>query len=408
MKRFWVLATVMSVAAWQPERVGADVFELVTGVAPGTSPGAPRSVNPSSFPTGGVPGSFRDGQRLGGTPSAAATAFGGVGTPFFNPNQFGSLSFMYRRGSVPIPAGPGVTLQAPVMAIDYLGGPQLDLDGDLNNGSRSLTPVPGQTPVVNPAQRSFVELNFSGSAVSLDGFDATGNNEGFQGIDASFATTVNTIAGTQPDGSGTGPINPGVDTRTGTLTPTGIAGVTAISDLGFEFWQDSISPASSTAGDLGTLQYLGKLRGYRVEADVNGNFPTLAGQGLGSTLWPQVDASQVGQTFNTASGVSPFATIDAGPAGDDFTFGGNGGLPLTDFGGDLGAYLDQVVVPALDGDARSFVFLEGAGFGINNSFDPVFGDTVGYDMVLVGQFIPEPHTIALLALGMLAVARRRK
>jgi hypothetical protein len=162
MKRFWVLATVMSVAAWQPERVGADVFELVTGVAPGTSPGAPRSVNPSSFPTGGVPGSFRDGQRLGGTPSAAATAFGGVGTPFFNPNQFGSLSFMYRRGSVPIPAGPGVTLQAPVMAIDYLGGPQLDLDGDLNNGSRSLTPRSGPDPGGQSGPAQFRGAEFLG------------------------------------------------------------------------------------------------------------------------------------------------------------------------------------------------------------------------------------------------------
>jgi hypothetical protein len=61
-----------------------------------------------------------------------------------------------------------------------------------------------------------------------------------------------------------------------------------------------------------------------------------------------------------------------------------GGLPLTDFGGDLGAYLDAVVVPNLPADATSFVYLESVGFGVNNAFDPVFGDTIGYDLVLIG------------------------
>ena len=33
--------------------------------------------------------------------------------------------------------------------------------------------------------------------------------------------------------------------------------------------------------------------------------------------------------------------------------------------------------------ATRFVYLESAGFGINNSSDPVFTDTVGYDAVII-------------------------
>lgn len=387
----------------------ADVFELVTGVAPQSSPDGGRVVAPSGAPANGIPGTFLDGQRLGGTPGAAAVSYQGTGTPMFSTNQFGSLSFMFRRGSVPINAGPAV-LQLPVMSIDYLGGPLIDMDGDTANGSRSLVPVANQTPVTLPGTRSFVDLSFGAGSVTLNNFDATANNEGSAGFGPEIATTVNTIAGTQPDGSLTGAINPGIDTRSGATSATGVTGVTRIDNLGYEMWQDSINPASSTASDLGTLQFLGSLGGFLIERDANGNFPTLTGQGLGSTLWSAVDTSEVGNTFAAASGVSPFATIASGVTNDDFTVAGNGGQPLTDFGGDLGAYLDQVVIPNIDPLSESFVYLESAGFGINNSFDPVFGDTVGYDVVLIAQSqpIPEPASIALLSLGAVGLSSGRR
>jgi hypothetical protein len=101
--------------------------------------------------------------------------------------------------------------------------------------------------------------------------------------------------------------------------------------------------------------------------------------------------------------------IAGGTAGDLFSAPNNGGLPLADFGADLGAYLDAVVLPAVDPLSQRVVFLESAGFGMNNSFDPVFGDTNGYDMVLVAQStpIPEPATAALLMLGAVLGHRRR-
>jgi MYXO-CTERM domain-containing protein len=220
--------------------------------------------------------------------------------------------------------------------------------------------------------------------------------------------TVNTIAGTQPDGTLTGPINPTIDTRAGTVTGTGTPNVARIENLGYEMWQDSIG-ASSTAADLGTLQYLGALDGYLIMRGEDGSFPTLAGL-LGSTRWPAVDTAGVGGTHATATGVAPFATIADGVTGDEFSAPGNGGLALSDFGGDLGAYLDAVVVPNIDALSESFVYLTSAGVGINNSFDPVFGDTNGYDVVLIAQSppIPEPGAMALLAVGgLLGMARRR-
>lgn len=42
-------------------------------------------------------------------------------------------------------------------------------------------------------------------------------------------------------------------------------------------------------------------------------------------------------------------------------------------------------MPHLDPASQSFVYLESAGFGINNSGDPVFTDTIGYDVVVVAQ-----------------------
>ncbi len=402
----FVLASVASATAQD--------FHLLTGVDVGRFPGTGRPRAPSPGP--GFPGTFQDGDRLAGSAdTGAAVVWNGSGTPIISPNQFGSLSFLYRRGSVPIPA-PGNPV-VPILGIEFLGGPLLDLDGDLGNGSRRLTPQAGQTPIQIPGSTSIVSLSLDrgGGMVTLTGFDATGTNEGASGLSPANGVTVNTLAGTTPFGGQTGPINPGIDDRTGTLTSyagTGgtLTGVYRIGDLGFELWQDSIDPASSTAGTLGTFQYLGALRGWYVERDGSGQFPTLAGQGLGGTLWPLVDTSQVGAVVNTTLPAFPTATIAGGVPQDHFAAAGNGGLPLSGFGGDLGAYLDAVVVPLIDPLSQRFVFLEAAGFGVNNSFDPVFGDTVGYDVVLIGQStpIPEPGTAALLvAAGIPAVCRRR-
>lgn len=400
MKKNIIAITVCAAMTLATGSVTAEQYELLTGVNAGLTPGVGRPV----FPQAGYPGTFFDGDRLAGTAGTAPATWLGSGTPLFTPNQFGSLSFMFRRGSVPVGGGN----QVPVLGIDYLGGPLLDLDGDLGNGTRSLTPVTGQTAAVIPGSKSFLDLSFdfAGSAVSLNAFDITATNEGSQDLDPDFGVTVGSMAGTLPNGSQTGPINPGIDTRQGTLFSVA-PGVTRIDNLGYEFWQDSIGAASSSASTLGTLQYLGAARGWMIERDANGNFPSLTGQ-VGTTLWPSVDTSQVGNTFN-ATGNPPFdtATIVDGVPGDLF---GPGGLPLGEFGGDLGAYLDAVVIPSIDPLSQSFVYVESAGFGINNSFDPVFADSVGYDMVLIAQSspIPEPATVSLLLLGGCLVLRRRR
>jgi hypothetical protein len=367
-------------------------FQLLTGLNPGNAPGTPRTVEPSTplgspFPPG-FGGTFLDGDRLARTTGGTPDPWQGNGTPLFSPNQFGSLSFMFRRGSVPL--GPGQ--QLPILGIDYLGGPLLDLDGDLNNGSRSLVPVTGQSAVPIPGSHSSLSLSFDkpNNTVALGAVDATGTNSGASGLDPRFGVTVNTLAGTQSDGSQTGSINPSVDTRQGTLVPFA-SGVTQITDLGYEIWQDSLGP-SSTASTLGTLQNLGSTRGWLIERDTNGNFPALAGLGLGSTLWPLVDAAGVGLTLNSANNPgTPLFTVTDGLPNDIFSAPGNGGLALTEFSGDLGAYLDSVVVPLIDPLSESFVYLESAGFGNSNSADPVFGSTNGYDVVLLAQSAPVPE-----------------
>jgi hypothetical protein len=383
----------------------AQEFQLLTGVDAGLTPGTARTYFPTGFPATAVPGSFTDGDRLAGTPGTATATYGGTGTPLLSPNQYGSLSFMFRRGSVPIPN----VGQAPVEVVDFLGGPNLDLDGDLGNGSRRLTPQTGQTPVDIPGSKSAISLalNKAGGTVGLTNFDATSTNQGFQGFGPNIAVTVNTLAGTQPNTTLGPAINPAFDTRAGALS-LHAPNIYQISNLGYEFWQDSIDPTSSTASTLGTFQYLGSMRGWYVERDSSGNFPTLAGQGLGSTLWPLVDAGAVGTTANQSGGAPPIVTISAGPTSDLFTAPGNGGLALTAFGGDLGAYLDNVVVPLIDPASNSFVYLESAGFGMNNSFDPVFGDTVGYDVVLIGQSAPVPEPMTLLPLVGFGLFIRRR
>lgn len=384
----------------------AENYYLLTGVNAGMTPGVSRPVFPSGPPVV-VPGSFFDGDRLAGTAGTAPAPYLGTGTPLLSPNQYGSLSFMFRRGSIPL----GAAGNQPLLSIDYLGGPLLDLDGDLNNNARSLVPVANQTPVEIPGSSSFLTLNVdtAGGTIGLTNFDATATNQGFAGFGPDITLTVNTLAGTQPDGTLGNPINPSIDTRQGALS-LHAPGIWRVNNLGYELWHDSIDPTSTTASTLGTFQYLGKLRGWVIERDGNGNFPTLAGQGLGTTLWPQVDTSQVGNSFAQSSGMPPFVSITSGPAADQFTAPNNGGLPLTDFGGDLGTYLDQVVLPLVDPLSQRVVYLESAGFGMNNSFDPVFGDTIGYDVVLIAQSapIPEPATLGLLALGMGVVCQFRR
>lgn len=362
----------------------AEQFYLLTGVDATHYPGTARSITGDSGP--GFP-DFYDGDRLAGTSDVGAIVpYYGVAPEdlLFAPNAFGSLSMLYRRGSV------AFLSDNPLMGIEFLGGPLLDLDGDPNDPNRSLTPVAETSPAIIPRSDSFIDLDYDADAGTIDllDFDATGTNEGGPGQGPEVATVLVTIAGTTPTGGKTGPINPAVDDRSGTLTPfTGhsgtLAGVWRIEGLGYELWEDAIAGGSSP-GDLGTMQFLGTWRGWLIEVDPNtGGLPTLAGEGLGSTLWPLVDTSQVGATFVTATGVSPVATITDSAGTDDFTLSGNGGLALTDYSGDLGAYIDAVVAPTLSPWHTKVVFLESAGFGINNSFDPIFADTVGYDSVIV-------------------------
>lgn len=372
----------------------AAPYQLLTGVNVGKYPGTRRSVD--AVPGPSFANAFDDGDRLAGTSDTGGdVVYVGSGQPVIPPNNVGAFSFLFRRGSVP-----AFPFSLPLMGIDYLGGPLLDLDGNTGNGTRSFVPVSGQNAVAIPGSSSFIDLtvNTAGGTIALNNFDATGTAEGAPGFDGRIAVTLVTIAGTSPTGALTGPINSAIDTRLGTLTAfSGISGtltgVYRVQNLGFELWYDSISPDTGTPQLLGTIQHLGIFRGWVVHRScTTGLFPTLAGQGLGTTLWPHVDQSQIGGVWNTAINVfGPTATIEKGfstdnyASGDDFTVAGNGGVALTDAAGDIGAYFDNVVVPHLDPAAQSFVYLEAAGFGINNSGDPVFTDTIGYDVVVVAQ-----------------------
>src|SRR5262245_33564655 len=105
-------------------------FRLLSGVDVRKYPGVARTVAPSPGP--GLNGNFADGDRLAGTSDTGATVvYQGNGTPLYDPNHIGAMSFLFRRGSVPIP-GFG---ELPLMGIDFLGGPLLDLDGNNANGA---------------------------------------------------------------------------------------------------------------------------------------------------------------------------------------------------------------------------------------------------------------------------------
>lgn len=370
----------------------AAPFRLMTGADAQHWPGSDRAVD--AVPGPSVAGTFRDGDRLAGTSDVGSViVFQGSGTPLHPPNHLGTLSFLFRRGSFTF-AG----LWQPILGVEFLGGPLWDLDGDLGNGSRSLVPVLDEnnqpvTPVEIPGTFSHMDLSmdFVGGVISLSGFDASGTSEGGQNIPAGAATTLTTLAGTTPNGGNSGKINPVFDTRTGTLTPFtgggGLTGVYRIDGLQVELWFDTILANSATADDLGTFQHFCKFSGWLVLRDCDtGLLPVLTGQGIGTTIWPTVDTTQVGNTFNTAINVfGPTATIFDGTVGDVFSTAGNGGEALTDASGDLGAYFDNVVIPLLDPQAEAFVYLESAGFGTNNSGDPVFLDSDGYDAVVIAE-----------------------
>ncbi|MEK6644737.1 MAG: dockerin type I domain-containing protein [Planctomycetota bacterium] len=383
-KHSLVMATtfVLGQAAW------GGTFTLMTDRDATKYPGPNRLLAPSPGP--GFPGTVHDGDRLAGTSDVGATVtYAGLGTPMYAPNHVGAMSFLYRRGSIPA----GGANRVPILGTDFLGGPLLDLDGD-GAGPRSLVPVADQTPVEIPGSSSHVDLSFdlSSLTVSLTNFDATGTNEGGPSIQPEIATVVVTLAGTSASGMVGAAINPGMDTRVGTLAahtgPGGtLRGVYRIENLGFELWYDAIDPASSSSDQLGTLQHLGMFRGWLVLRDCgSGQFPALAGQSMGGTAWPSINSANVGQVFNTAvTTFGPTATINNGPTSDQFSAAGNGGIALT--GGDIGAYFDTVVTPMLAPTAQSFVYLEAVGIGINNSGDPVFGDTTGYDVVVVASSV---------------------
>ncbi|MEW6250946.1 MAG: hypothetical protein AB1716_09885 [Planctomycetota bacterium] len=280
----------------------AEKFYLLAGADARHYPGAQRNL----FGPGGAPGAVYDGDRLAGTADIGPTVnYVGTGTPLYAPNYLGSLSFLFRRGTIPYAGG------IPLLGIEFLGGPLLDLDGD-PNGPRSLVPVPPYNVVEIPGTRSFVDLTPEAGQghILLNDVDVTGCNEGGPNIPPGTATILVNIAGTEPAGSKTGPINPGLDTRLGTLTPypgtSGtLEGVWQITGLGFEVWEDTVEPYSATASVLGTMQFLGTLRGWLVErSGSTGQFPVLTGEGLGSTRWPDFGSAHIGVTYNTANGLA--------------------------------------------------------------------------------------------------------
>ena len=111
----------------------ADRYYLLTGVDAGQYPGQDRYIPPYEPPT--VTRAVQDGDRLAGTSDVGAVvSYQGTGAPLYAPNYAGSLSLLWRRGHVPWE-------NAPLLGIEFLGGPLLDLDGDLGNGVRSYVPV---------------------------------------------------------------------------------------------------------------------------------------------------------------------------------------------------------------------------------------------------------------------------
>ena len=360
-------------------------FELLTGVDEGRWPGPGRTVVPVAGGGNSQPGTFYDDDRLAGVGTQGPTiTFIGTGQPLLAPNEFGALSFVFKRSSVPLGNG-----QFPYMGIDFLGGPLLDLDGNAGDATRSLIPVDGENAVVIPETTSIIDLAIDTDlgAVDLLTFDATGTSEGGPGVSWKVGNTVNVMAGTGPDTTETGPINPLIDTRLGFVTQhvalNGATNIWRIEDLGYEFWQDTLLDNSASADELGTFQFLGAFSGWYVKRDpITREFPTLTGAGIGQTPWPAVGTNGLGETFTTPPGFpAPTATITSGWPADMFDAPNNGGSGSTD----LGSYFDNVVIPTVSPFSDGFVYLESIGFGINNSGDPVYLDSIGYDIVIIAQ-----------------------
>lgn len=379
LTRYAIVAVTLLVVG----SAAAENYHLLTGVDALRYPGATRYI--PGQPQGIQP--INDGDRLAGTTNIGpVVSYVGFGVPMYQPNRLGSLSFLWRRGNLPFAGG------VPFMGIEFLGGPLLDLDGDLNNGQRSLIPVVDVNAVEIPGSDSYIRLmpDLAAGQIVLADLDITGCNEGAPGFGPKIATIIATIAGTQPDGSKLPGPNPTIDTRVGTLTrfagsSGALRGVFRIEDLGFELWEDSLDPDVSSPEVLGSMQFFGRLRGWLVLRDrITNTFQPLAGEGLGPTGWPSVAIGDVGRVVNTANGLAGgTATILIGFPGENYADPGNGGLPLADFGGDLGAYLDAVVLPRLTAGQDRFVYLESTGFGVNNSNDPIFTDTIGYDATII-------------------------
>jgi hypothetical protein len=385
MRKLGALACVTILAL--SNRARADEYQLLIGADKLHWPGPIRQVSPTMV--GCCASDFGDADRLAGNlPAGPVVDYLGNGTPLYDPNEFGSLSFLFRRGVFPDWSG-----SYPWQGVDFLGGPLLDLDGSNSNATRSLIPIPNKTAVEIPGRTSYIELNFNKPLgyVSLINLDATGTNEGGIFIGPGIATTVNVIAGTDVDGSVDLPKpNPTLDTRVGTLVAHTTGGLTTVwkaDNLGYEFWQDTVLLESGTADTLGTFQFLGRMSGWLIERNpATGQFPTLAGKGLGTTPWPRVDTAMVGQNVNTAHGlVGGTGTIGRYyPGIDDFAAPGTGGTGPVD----LGVYFDTVIVPRISPLSDGFVYLQSAGYGLNNSADPLYIDSISYDAVFIAQRAP--------------------
>ncbi|HPM24455.1 MAG TPA: hypothetical protein PLP66_11160, partial [Phycisphaerae bacterium] len=151
----------------------AEKYYLLVGADARHYPGPQRNL---SIP-GGIPGPVYDGDRLAGTADVGPLVpyVGATGTyPMYDPNHLGSLSMLYRRGTIPYAGG------VPILGIEFLGGPLLDLDGDPNDATRSLVPMPPATPAEITGTDSFIELlpDRAAQTIALADVDATGCNEG--------------------------------------------------------------------------------------------------------------------------------------------------------------------------------------------------------------------------------------
>ncbi|MEM7245331.1 MAG: hypothetical protein AAF533_08300 [Acidobacteriota bacterium] len=286
------------------------------------------------------------------------------------PNEFGSFSFAISP-LLPQPFAdmPFINFGPSAVGVGYLGGPRLDLDGDAAP-PRSFVPVLDEmgdavTPAILPGIGSYLTLSLGDSDVEVVEMDITRTSD----------------VGLQDFGVGVGVL--GDDRAAGSLSSTAFG--QRIDGLFFEWYEDDISANASGAAWLGAFQRFGNYDGWIIERDGSGDFPTLAGLGL-SSRFPDANPGDVGTVAARVpeSLFGPVAVIEglefvvppvpvppATPRGAD----------LAGLGGDFGLYIDTVVAPAVPDDCDYILVLQSVGYGINNTFDPVFGSTIGYDDV---------------------------